>query len=92
MYFTTNKENPMKALSLIVIMSFATHAWAVDTATMQKSAEGMHAQTETIKKDVMAKCVQVKKSEATCTELMKSCPDVSKLQACMDQKMKTATH
>lgn len=82
----------MKALSLIVVMAFATHAWAVDTSTMQKSAEGIKSQTETIKKDVMAKCVQVKKSETTCTELMKSCPDVSKLQACMDQKMKTATH
>ncbi|MNL85441.1 hypothetical protein D3C87_2137480 [compost metagenome] len=74
------------------MMAFAANSWAIDTNSMQKSADSMKMQAETIKKDVMAKCVQVKKSEATCTELMKSCPDTTKLQACMSDKMGTAVH
>lgn len=81
----------MKTLALLVMMAFASNSWAVDTSTMQKNADSMKYQSETMKKDLMAKCVQVKKSEATCTELMKSCPDTAKLQACMNDKMGTAT-
>jgi len=80
----------MKTRALLVMIAFASNSWAVDTSTMQKNASNLQAQTETMKKDVMAKCVQVKKSEATCTELMKSCPDTTKLQACMNEKMGTA--
>ena len=82
----------MKTLIIVALMAFATSSWAIDTSTMQKSAESMKASTENMRKDLMAKCVQVKKSEATCTELMKSCPDNTKLQACMNEKMGVATH
>jgi|GEM_PF-7016643 hypothetical protein len=82
----------MKTFIIVALMAFATSSWAIDTSSMQKSAESMKAQTETMRKDIMAKCVQVKKSEATCTELMKQCPDNTKLQMCMNEKMGVATH
>lgn len=53
------------------------------SATMPGSAQ---AQLDMTKKDIMGKCMSMKKSEAACKDMMRSCGD-AKLQSCMNEKM-----
>ncbi|MBS1969465.1 MAG: hypothetical protein JSU04_04125 [Bdellovibrionales bacterium] len=53
------------------------------SAGMPGSAQ---AQLDMMKKDVMDKCMAVKKNEGTCKDMMKSCGD-TKLQSCMNEKL-----
>jgi hypothetical protein len=55
------------------------------SAAMPGSAQ---AQLDMMKKDAMDKCMTVKRSEATCKDMMKACGD-TKLQACMNEKLNT---
>lgn len=79
----------MKALLVLTFLAGST-SFAADMPTTTSAAMPGSAQEQlaNMKKDVMDKCMAVKKNETTCKDLMKSCGD-TKLQACMNDKLTT---